>query len=103
VGDSYFEVCRRALEEPYVRECLAGLQAVLAGWQPIFEMEYPCHSPKAQRWFLMSAKLLGKHGKGLVISHLDVSQRRLVGIEADHSRSLPPDLEPYESERKGAG
>jgi two-component system CheB/CheR fusion protein len=36
-------------------------------------MEYPCHSPTEQRWFMMSvAPVLGQDG-GAVVSHVNIS------------------------------
>ena len=31
----------------------SGIAAVLAGTVPFFTLEYPCHSPDEQRWFLL--------------------------------------------------
>jgi PAS domain S-box-containing protein len=53
-GLNYLEVCRRgALTDLSVRRVLQGLRAVLAGSQPEFVSDYPCHALHEQRWFRM--------------------------------------------------
>lgn len=77
VGDNYFEVCEKAaLLAPEVSVCLTGLRGVLEGRLPLFEHEYPCHSSTEKRWFLMTASPLSITGKGLIISHLDITRRK---------------------------
>ena len=51
-----------------------GIQAVLKGSLSSFNMEYACHSPTKQRWFMMSVLPLG-HAKikGAVIAHTDIT------------------------------
>jgi hypothetical protein len=47
LGDDYLAVCRAAAgEEAAQAQCFAdGIEAVLSGRKPDFEMEYPCHGP----------------------------------------------------------
>lgn len=61
-----------------------GIRAVLEGRQPLFRLEYPCHSPQRQRWFLMSVTPLrqsegavGGPVVGAVVSHLLITDRIL--------------------------
>ena len=73
VGENYLAVCRRASEnDSLALEAGNGIVAVLDGRAPEFIMEYPCHSPDIQRWFLMRVRpLIG--GKGAVVCHNDIS------------------------------
>jgi PAS domain S-box-containing protein len=77
VGANYLEVCRKArgafAEE--AQEALAGILAVLHGPHPHFTLEYACHSPAEQRWFLMSATPLPA-GEGAVVAHLNITERK---------------------------
>lgn len=77
VGANYLEVCRKATgafaEEAL--EALAGILAVLQGSRSHFTLEYPCHSPTEQRWFLMSATPLPA-GEGAVVAHLNITERK---------------------------
>jgi signal transduction histidine kinase len=74
VGANYLDTCRAGNGEG--QRALEGLQAVLAGRCPLFLLEYPCHSPDQQRWFLMQAALLQDPAGGAVIAHLDITRRR---------------------------
>ncbi len=78
VGVNYLEVCRsvRGGEDyPYAHAALVGIQAVLAGKRGSFELEYPCHSPREKRWFLMRVTPLGAALGGAVITHETITRR----------------------------
>ncbi len=49
---------------------------MLEGSQPLFTLEYPCHSPTERRWFLLHvAPLPGGLGSA-VVSHLGITERK---------------------------
>lgn len=77
VGLNYLAACRtaRANSSPLAMEALAGLEKVLAGKEEYFELEYPCHSATAQRWFLMKAVPFPALD-GLLITHIDITLRK---------------------------
>jgi hypothetical protein len=91
VGSNYLEVCRSAVaQEAFLAsEATAGLQCVLRGEKALFELEYPCDSPAAQRWFLMTVSRLdeteGRRG-GAVIVHQNVTARKLATEERERSQ-----------------
>jgi two-component system CheB/CheR fusion protein len=78
VGANYLDVCRQALAAPNpgVGEVLEGIEAVLNGRRLLFTMEYPCHSPDEQRWFLMNVVPLRDPIGGVVITHSNITERR---------------------------
>ena len=77
IGKNYLEVCERAClcpdEGSYA--VASGIRAVLSGAARHYSIEYPCHSPDALRWFLMTVSPLGKGIGGAVVMHLDVTQK----------------------------
>jgi len=77
-GSNYFDVCKRAIEEgdSDAAQALAGIQSVLNNEKQQFEMEYPCHSPDEQRWFILSVKNFGTDSYKVVIAHHDISERK---------------------------
>jgi PAS domain S-box-containing protein len=83
VGSDYLGVCRRAAAEAdaMAREALEGIEGVLAGRRGEFTLEYPCHSPTQQRWFLMSVVRPIGGVRGAVVMHLDISERKRSGEE----------------------
>jgi PAS domain S-box-containing protein len=74
VGANYFDVCRSSDDEFSVK-ALAGMLAVLNSETPGFDLVYPCHAPHEERWFLLRVKpLLAEEFRGLVVSHINVTQ-----------------------------
>ena len=81
VGANYLEVCDEATgscaEE--AKEAADGIRRVLSGELGLFTLEYPCHSPKVQRWFLLTVTPLSQFSMaGAVIMHSDITVRKLV-------------------------
>lgn len=73
-GINYLDICRQgAPGDNQSREVLQGLTAVLDGQRPAFVMQYPCHSPDEERWFLMHATPLPDAGGGCVVTHLNIT------------------------------
>jgi PAS domain-containing protein len=82
IGMDYIEICKGAFG-PGADEAddfAKGVQAVLEGKTDLFQMEYPCHSPAKSRWFLGRVTPLDGHD-GAVISHLDITDRKLLEFE----------------------
>lgn len=71
-GVNYLEVCRRsAASDDDSRLAWTGLRQVLDGRRSEFLNVYPCHTPQAQRWFLMHATAAAN---GLcLVSHLELT------------------------------
>jgi diguanylate cyclase (GGDEF)-like protein/PAS domain S-box-containing protein len=86
VGMNYLEVCSRAMaSDETASRAYAGIHAVLEGDRPLFALEYPCHSLDHKRWFLLYATpLKGEQGGG-VISHVNITERKLVEEQAGES------------------
>lgn len=80
VGSNYLDVCRAAAGAGarQAQECLTGLLSILDGRVGIFDLEYPCHSPTEWRWFLMRAVPLSVAEGGVVVSHIDISERKRI-------------------------
>jgi hypothetical protein len=61
----------------WARRTAAGLREVLSGRAPEFTLEYPCHSPDEERWYVLRAKrYTGLEDARVVIAHDDVTRRR---------------------------
>ncbi|MDJ0879925.1 MAG: PAS domain S-box protein, partial [Halieaceae bacterium] len=82
VDMNYLEVCRSA-QGPLADEAPSaydGIRAVLSGNRAGFRLEYPCHSPSEKRWFLMTVTPFKGASGGAVISHVDVTERKLAEL-----------------------
>ena len=66
----------------------AGIRDVLAGRQEYFELEYSCHAPDRQRWFIGQVTPFQANGPAkVVVAHLDITKGRRLAEEAlDESR-----------------
>ena len=79
IGSNYFEVCKKAIksgDENAVR-VLAGIQSVFKKEEHYFEMEYPCHSPEEERWFMLLISHFGEDDTKVVIAHQNITERKV--------------------------
>lgn len=77
---NYLQVCRNSAGEcsEGAMDAHDGIVAVMEGSLPSFSLEYPCHSPKVQRWFMMTVTPLGTRDGEVVISHTNITERKKV-------------------------
>ena len=79
VGDNYLQICDSAsgqcsMEAP---EVAAGIRAVMAGERADFQAEYPCHSPREYRWFVVRVTRFDGEGPvRVVVAHENISERK---------------------------
>ena len=87
VGVNYLSICHAA-EGTSAESALAayrGIQEVLDGKKRQFILEYPCHSPTEQRWFVMKVTpLKGARPKQVAIVHTNVTALKLAEFEVHH-------------------
>jgi len=79
-GANYLQVCDTA-DGPGAEEAAAlaeGIRAVMRNQQPSFALEYPCHSPRENRWFLARVTRFAGNGPiRIVVGHVNVTERKL--------------------------
>jgi signal transduction histidine kinase len=61
-------------------EALAGVEAVCAGRQAAFELEYRCDVSGDERWFQMTVSPLRHDDGGAVVVHVDITARKRAEI-----------------------
>lgn len=83
VGDNYLAACRnvKGPDAELALAALTGLTEILQGRSHSYSLEYPCHSPTQQRWFLMRAVPLRTDRGGAVVYHINVTH--LAEVEAE--------------------
>jgi PAS domain S-box-containing protein len=79
VGDNYLDVCDTAegdcSEEAHI--VAQGIRRMIVGQRDLFELEYPCHSPDEQRWFLVRVTCIEEEGAPLlVVAHQNITRRK---------------------------
>lgn len=98
-GTDYLGVCEAA--GPEGRTAAEGIRAVLRGDRDEFSLEYDCHGPDRERWFLMRATRFEapvdgpSGGTSALVAHNDVTDRKLAerAAEAGRSRRRTPGSE----------
>jgi two-component system CheB/CheR fusion protein len=80
-GVNYLDVCREIHEPQNPQDMTAGsaqrgVRDVLEGRRALFSLEYPCHSPTEERWFVMHVSKVGGEQPGAVISHVNITEWR---------------------------
>lgn len=75
LGINYLNVCQAGNHEDGSIAAAAskGLRSVLQGTLPGFSLEYPCHSPTEERWFVMNVAPVTGSEFGAVVSHVNIS------------------------------
>lgn len=80
LGTNYLDACRDGDE--YAQAACEGLQEVLGGDRDDFSLEYPCHTPEKEQWFMMLARPFEVEGKWYVtVAHFEVTERVLAEQE----------------------
>ncbi|MFZ4797674.1 MAG: PAS domain-containing protein, partial [Bacteroidia bacterium] len=79
VGVNYFTTCEHAIAngDSMATKVLDGIKDVMNNNIELFVFEYPCHSPTIQRWFEMRVMKFEKETPMIVVSHTDISERKL--------------------------
>lgn len=79
VGANYLQYCGDLSSSGEgMPACVRGIRDVIAGRQTHFELEYPCHSPTQQRWFVMRVTRFQSPGPvRVVIVHDDCTEQKL--------------------------
>ena len=86
IGQNYLKVCEMsAVFEETTKDVVENLRAVLDGELQEFSVEYPCHSPHEERWFILQASAMQD---GAVISHIDISARKRAETELKNSEEF---------------
>ena len=82
VGDNYLDVCRSAAGNPDGHRALAAIEDVLAGRLASARVEYVCPGVDDARWFEMIVEPLKRPAGGVLIAHVEITERRRVEEEA---------------------
>jgi diguanylate cyclase (GGDEF)-like protein len=91
-GINYLQVCTRSAAAGCqdAADVAAGLRAVLAGDTVEAELEYPCPSPAAGRWFLLRITPLAGPTPGAVVSHVNITRRKTAEQTLAHEAAHDP-------------
>jgi diguanylate cyclase (GGDEF)-like protein/PAS domain S-box-containing protein len=86
-GMNYLHACDRqdGVQSEHPHRLASGVRAVLSGSQSTFSMEYACHTPAEERWFLAQvSRFAGSGAVRVVVAHRDITAR-IRGDEAQRA------------------
>ncbi len=105
-GANYLAVCDTASGEhsedaaPFAE----GLREVLSGKRRSFELEYPCHSPDEERWFIGHVTPFDGEGpRQVIVAHEDITKRKQAEMETARIEAQNQQLQKAESLGRMAG
>lgn len=99
LGTNYLDICQTSTGPASAEASVfgKGMLDVLKGRTNVFQIEYPCHSATEFRWFLARVTpLIQRHSgervetAGAVVSHMNITDRRLVELENSRLASTDP-------------
>lgn len=78
VGLNYLDLCRNSIATgaPHVNATIEGLEEVLSGLKSEFTAEYSCPAPGRDQWYRMHAKRMRSGNAGVVVSHVDITEKK---------------------------
>lgn len=79
-GANYLTVCDKAAHEgdPNAGDFAAGIRAVMKAERETYALEYACHSPYEQRWFIgRVTRFPGLSPLRIVVAHENITARKL--------------------------
>jgi signal transduction histidine kinase len=87
LGRNYLDECLRAAERGCreARDVRQGIEAVLDGGTWHFRHEYTSAAPE-ERWYELRVDRLEYEDGGAIITHIDITDRRLAEIKAEETR-----------------
>jgi PAS domain S-box-containing protein len=79
-GANYLRTCDSAVgaHSEEAAPFAEGIRSVLSGQREKFELEYPCHSPSKQRWYIGRVTQFAADGQPrAVVAHENITERKL--------------------------
>ena len=78
-GHNYIDACRESAcaGDTLSQTVLEGIQAVLEGKRANFFLDYPCDLSAGERWFSMRVIPFSGQKGGVIVSHIDITDRKL--------------------------
>lgn len=90
-GANYLRVCDEAtgIGQEMAHAFAAGIRSVMRGFREEFVLEYSCHSPTEQRWFVgRVTRFPGSGPLRVVVAHENITQRKQIEEALRESRTL---------------
>lgn len=60
-----------------------GIKKVINNELDVFELEYPCHSPSVNRWFILRVSNISTSPDLTLLAHLNITNRKVAELEVE--------------------
>lgn len=85
-GSNYFQTCMNVSamspsDRHMAMRVVKGIREVMDGGAETFEIEYPCHAPDEERYFLLYAKKLEMNPDMVLTTHINITKRKTYEIK----------------------
>ncbi len=89
VGLNYLDLCRSSIATgaPHVLATIEGLEEVLNGSRSEFIAEYSSPAPGREQWYMMHAKRMRYGNAGVVVSHVDITEKKKSRLKLQDSET----------------
>ena len=89
-GENFIDICRHTQPSLHTisAQLLAGIYTVFHKEKPFFELEYSCQFTNGLRWFTFYVSKLEKDNTKIIITHQDISSRKLSEKKILHTNRL---------------
>jgi PAS domain S-box-containing protein len=77
-GINYLDICSsaRGRDSAEALDAYVGIQSVARGETRCFELEYPCHCPGEERWFLLRVTKMTGPLPLILVAHINITARK---------------------------
>lgn len=90
LGANYLEACRSAARrdgDEIAQSVTRAFEELLHGDRQTFTIEYPCHSPSVQRWFIGRVSRFSFDGRTFLVAiHDDITARKTAELELHETK-----------------
>lgn len=86
-GINYLQICDHSsgVWSDEAAPFAEGIRSVLCGQKELYTLEYPCHAPNEERWFMgRVAPFPGSYPQHVVIAHEDITERKRSADKIEH-------------------
>lgn len=85
LNSNYFVICDavEGEESNLAQQATFGINQVINGERGFFELEYPCHSPTENRWFILRASKVKSNPELTLLAHINITNRKITELEVE--------------------
>lgn len=92
INNNYLSTCEavKGQETKMAKDAKHGIQQVIDRNLDYFELEYPCHSPNENRWFILRVTQVEGNPDLTLLAHINITNRKNaeLKVEKNYSKTL---------------